>query len=337
MKKAKELLYLVPLALWSCQPAGEDRSDFLTDLKDNELVAEAFSNYKSQNSHCSQGSAGRRVMIAGFGQFSGPNSSNISGVVAMSMARQEFWPSQAQKFKELNGDPNSFFRHEDLTTSNGGYAVQRQLNIAGKSFDVCFLYLDVVWDLSASIILHEASLHKPELIIMSGMNGGQRVETFWEGSAINNAVVGVTGFDNQGNNIIDNVAVSDRAGAKVLPSLAYNAVVPLTWDATFLADVNRELIQEINPKYGSRAASARTENTYICNNVSIAVASALAGNDLQLAGGSIAFSKESFDFKAQVGFLHYPSDSSVAGTVDRGKDILGWSKVVANTMVEALP
>lgn len=317
----------VALAI-ACKPAGEESSsEVKTDLRDNDAVSTAFEAYQSSNRHCSPSGGGKRVLITGFGLFG--DAFNISGGVTMSMAKPSFWPASFDPQTSEPKNPEQYFRHGETQTRNGGATVQRTLEIDNESFDVCFLYLDVKWDLAAAIIAEEARRFRPSLIVMSGMNGKVPRQAYWESGAINNATQ-VAGFNPGGARQASNIPTENDA--KVLPSLPLDATVNFSWNPARLAQANSELIASINRDigFGSRRAAIREGNNYICNNVSLAVTSVLSGRDISLAGGKIK--QEGINAKAKVGFLHYPFKSSQTGTADDGTQIFGWAKVLANTI-----
>ena len=298
-----------------------------TDLVDNAAVAATYRSYVETNDHCEAREGRKRALITGFGLFGSPH--NISGIVAMSMVKPGFFPAQV----ELNEPPqvavDQVWGHKEAVTRNGGSVSQRTLTIDGEAYDICALYLDVQWDLAAAIILYEATLFKPDLVIMSGMNGGEARTTLFESGAINkakqNAGFGPTGAQTPNNLPVDH-------NTPVLPYMPVGQTVALTWDAFALVNANRSLIESISPlhNYTVDVGYARASNNYICNNVSLAVSEALRGRSISLAGGQIIIDGQ--DFGAKVGFLHYPFLASKPQNADSGQQIYGWTLVLANTI-----
>jgi len=316
-------------AALACKGGGDgDPNGLKTDLADNETVKATFESYKNNSVHCAFVEGRKRAIISGFALFGEPF--NISGIAAMSMAKDNFWPASA-KLDGAAPEDNlaNFARHSELATTNGGYVKQRTLAIDGTSYEVCFLYLDVKWDLAAAIILHEASLFRPDLVVMSGMNGGEATKTFWESGALNNAT-NYAGFDQTGEQNANNVPVDQQA--RILEDLPFNNKLNLTWNASGLSQANAALIAAIRTDgpYGTTVGQARTSNNYICNNVSFAVTAGLTGRTVKLAGELITI--EGANYGTKTGFLHYPYRASATGAADNGSHLYGWNKVLANTI-----
>lgn len=253
---------LLVSAATGCRVSKDDGAGVKTNLADNDAVAEAVTAYKSNAAHCAPAPGKKRAMIAGFGLFSAPY--NVSGIVAMSMAKAGFFPDKIK----LGADAapvarEKFWRHGETPTSNGGAAIQRALEIDGESYEVCFLLLDVKWDQAAAIVVGEAAVFKPKLIILSGTNGADPNGVTFESAALNNAGR-APGFDDSGR-VLD---ANTRFGAdvRVLPDLETNEKVALTWDATALAAANAPLIAAVpgaSPPYSVAVGVARADNNFV--------------------------------------------------------------------------
>lgn len=324
---------LLLFTLLACRAQDPSAASHLkTHLVDSAKLFETFESYQEKSEHCRRVEGRSRVMITGFGLFG--DSFNISGLSTMSMANPNFWPEAVDLSKPEEPDPDAlrnFARHDELDTSHGGLIEQRTLTIDGRDYEVCFLYLDVRWDLAASIILHESRVFAPDLVIMSGMNGSEKTRTIWESGAIN--LVGrASGYDAEGIIDADNRPVD--SGSKIVENdpLAHKLV--MSWKAEELAQSTLPLIAKVDPSYRSGVGQARSSNDYICNNVSYAVMSGLSGKTVKLASELIVFEAESHH--ALVGFLHYPSDASRAGTADHGLSIFRWNQVLAQTIKTSL-
>lgn len=334
MSLYRRIALLTLAVLTGCKPSGTG-SGVKTDLVDNADVGATFEQWKTGSMHCSFKDGAKRAIATGFSLFGAKY--NISGIVAMSLAKPDFWLQDSKIDGAATAEQaDKFFRHDEITTVAGGYVTQRTLKIDGQEFEVCFLYLDVQWDLAAAIILHEAATFRPDLIVMSGMNGSQPQQTFFESGAVNNAQT-LSGYEANGKPDGQNIPKDgEDYYNKVLPGLPLGKEVKMTWDAEKLALVNTDLIAAINPTagYTSVAAPIRVDNAYICNNVSISVTTAMTGTEVKLAGGNIVI--KGMDFGTQVGFLHYPSKASKAGTADNGQQVYGWVRVLANTIKTAI-
>lgn len=314
-----------------CRPSTADGNgaDVKTDLIDNEAVARATADYKENVAHCTYVAGRKRAIVTGFGLFGAPF--NISGIVAMSMAKATFFPDKIRldgSSEPLRAD--AVWKHAEALTKNGGEAHQRTLEIDGETYEVCFLLLDVKWDQAAAIVLEESQAFRPRLIVLSGMNGNDATNVLFESGAVNNASRTV-GYDRGGDRAAVNVRVD--GDPRILPDLELDARVELTWDAAALASGNAALlgaIPGVERPYTASVGAARDGNNYICNNISLVVARDLAGKSVHLAGGKVEIPGQTFGTKA--GFLHYPSLSSTLGHADDGRQIFAWTKVLANTL-----
>ncbi len=236
-----------------------------TDLGDgNADVAQMFEKYKKGGPRTKKSDAKRKVMITGFGLFSGVDY-NISGVVVESMASKDFWPAEILPTASYAPPQQKHVGKGTLTKKDGGVKVwQRTLKFNGREYEVAFILLDVLWDLGPAITLFEAQNFQPHLIIMTGRGGARAV---FEGGAVNNAAKH-PGFRFDG-----------KADEKNRPTQSYvldpklggiEAAIPTRWNNKELADATRDLIRAINPNFEvSAPANARPANNYICNNITV--------------------------------------------------------------------
>lgn len=266
--------------------------------------------------------APRRVMITGFGLFSGVEF-NISGVVVESMADAKFWPGSVQLDDDLAPAPDAIASPGVLQRSDGGARVwQRTLTIDGSRYEVGFLLLDVLWDLGAAIVLHEATRFQPDLILMTGRGGSEAV---LEGGSVNHAVL-APGFRADGKQDPNNRPTT----AFVLdPSLTgVKRDIAATWDNARLAEAIRPLLPSIAPDIPLLAPPAgRADNAYICNNITNVVLHGLEGVNVALAGGSIYVRTDLQHTKA--GFFHYPASAK-----REPAEVFHWARVMA-TIIDA--
>lgn len=336
-------LYSAFIAVWAigCKTTPQG-AQLKTDLSDNVSVKEAVENHKLNGQrHCTYTPNYKRVIVTGFGLFGSPF--NISGIVAMSMAKPEFFPDNiilaqtAWQDESLAKNLQNNWSHNENFTENGVFLSQRLLTIDHEPYAVCFLLLDVKWDQAAAIILHEARNFRPDLILMSGVSSSEQNKLIFESSAFNNARQ-LSGFHSNGSSDERNQPLHNDS--KVIPDLALNEIIPLTWNALGLAKANAPFVEEINsgntqgPLYGTTVGFARGSNNYVCNNVSIAVTAALTGRTIHLAGGELTI--EGMNFGTKVGFLHYPHLSSLPGNAEDGWQIYGWARVLANSIKHSL-
>lgn len=319
------------LATSSCKPRTlGSGSKVKTDLIDNETVRRTFEAYKKSSKHCTPGTTESRAIVTGFGLFG--HGDNISGVNALNMSREAFWPEKIKLSEWKNLIPNtSVHLSDELKTENGVWVKQRTLEINRRKVEVCFLYLDVQWDLAASIILFESSLFKPDVVIMGGMNGVEPTVTYWETQAINSARA-YEGFTSDGQKDLGNIP--RKVESKILENHPFENIVNLTWNGSMLASATSPIIKAISSEYDSRSRPMELRNNYICNNVSYAVSVGLSGQDVALAGELIRIQASSKT--AKVGFLHYPKNASEEDRIDNTEQIFGWNSVIAQAIDSSL-
>lgn len=307
----------------------------MTDLGNlgNARVAKNYQFYKKQfeQKGCLAKGSGHRILLTGFGLFSGVNY-NISSAVVSSMASSNFWPAETDL---ENTSPISSKAHNGLLSSRGPGVtiVNRSLTINDKKFEICFVTVNVNWDFAAAVFIDQATQFKPELILMTG-RGGSSVSL--ESGAINNATR-FSGFDAAGkilderNPKTENQPVLD--GGVVLSDYSENAILPLSWN-TFL--VNQSITSSVtNLGYGiEQPTDARSENNYICNNVSFVLAHASQNNISSLVGGALVLPSPEFSIAPKVGFFHFPStDNSHPNIENYAPQIFNWCSVIARAIV----
>ena len=321
------------------QPQDAD-SEVMTNLGTtaNNLVASRFASYKAKTTpHCRSTSAeAKRVIVTGFGLFSGVNY-NISGTVAGSLLNGYFPGAFDAALPAGTASPDSSVL---ATADYGGRAQVKQVTIEGNTYEVCTLLLEVTWDLAASIIVHEASQFKPELIVMSGADGSNNYVGTFEARTRNEASIGAGSYDSRGQSRGDIAPIS----GSVLADYA-GTTVDMTWNRDALAAATSSLVSEIDLVDGSDTRySLDTDlsdpGSYICNNVSYVVLSAIAGRTIRLAGRRISNSTLGYApgvlANVKAGFFHYPWDATTGASPD-SKRIYGWSKVIAKAIVTSVP
>ncbi|MBI3507665.1 MAG: hypothetical protein HY059_22755 [Proteobacteria bacterium] len=320
----------LPLESPSLPPSLVERKSDLGD-EGNSLVARRFETYRwtHPRGDCRAAGAGRRVLVTGFGPFSGAPY-NVSGTVARSMADPAFWPDRVDLDRPAAA-PSAAPTPGALSASdNGGLAASRTLVIDGQAYDVCFLTLDVLWDLAGAILIHEAAHFKPELILMTGR--GNRVASF-EAGALNKADR-LNGYDSAGRPMgRGNLPQSDW----LLEDYPVGHALAMTWDPAAAAEASRGEIAALG--YLAEAQTGpRFSNDYLCNNLSFLALHAAEGRAASLADGRIKLDAPAFDARPVVGFLHFPAvDDSHPDLARYGAGIHGWARVIARTIKTALP
>lgn len=275
----------------------------------NQWVAETFQKYRANAKGCvSGGGTERRILVQGYGPFSGI-SRNLSGAVVAHLAGLPDVPK----------------------TKNGGWAATRKLEVEGETIEFCFVYLDVIWDLAGSIVLTEMERFDPELVMMSGVGSAT---TIAEGGAQNSAL-GLSGYDSEGNALRDRntpwcgtqpCGYADHINILSPKDPGVEATVTHSWDNVAFARALLPGVQVFAPFMKVEAPKeARYGNDYLCNNVSYTVQSAINGAEIRLAGGLISFPARKSDRAA--GFLHYQADSNP--TPER---IRLWASAVASAL-----
>jgi hypothetical protein len=313
----------IGLSLTNCRSTkNTESSEVKTDLGTvgNTFVLSRFKNYKARRTKIKSGCIGksehRRVLITGFGLFSGV-SSNISGAVSNSKSSENFF-SDSTGMEEIKSSIGTFTRGKIGQKEFGGRTKVRIMNFDNLDYEICFLTLDVIWDLAASIIIDEARQFNPDLIIMTGLNGADENGLTLEGGALNSASYhGSFGADGKRLDI----KPRSRAIIKFVKRKAPK-VLPMTWDNEKIAKKIEWEVNGIDKNYKvNYPDDARPSNDYICNNISFAVLAAMAGYETGLAGGKIRFKAKKL--KAKVGFLHYPNKSR---NIDY--EVNEWSKIM---------
>ncbi len=315
------LCVALALVMIGCRSKSkEGSSEVKTDLGilGNSYVARRFESYKerrdSMEAGCVASTENRRVIVTGFGLFTGVTS-NISGAITNSMSSLEFF-SDLSGMSEIKSSSRMHTPGKIAEAEYGARSNVRILSLKGEKFEVCFLTLDVIWDLAAAIIIDEARRFKPDLIIMSGLNGADRYGLTLEGGAINKAIKsGAYGANGKLLTIMPRKEY-------ILKGDSIPSTLAMTWDNKKLAGSIEREVEGIDKSYVIRSpAAARSSNNYICNNVSFAVLASLAGHPVDLAGSMISF--PALTQKAKAGFLHYPANSR---NIDY--EINEWSKVL---------
>ena len=281
-----------------------------TDLgPGNVVTARMFSNYKAKSHHCEYDEdADYRVILAGFGPFSG-RAVNTSSLVAMNFIRARSAPAGDLVIPAI-GEGDSY-----------GVVTQGRVVIAGKVVAVCSVNAAVMWDLAGAIYLHEAGLFKPDLVIMSGMDGGSYYSGTWEHHAVNMAMP-APGYNQDGSPVdITPVVIPPARRADILPGGPDTLV--MTWNAAELVLATNPIVEGKLPGFSIHTSDEETPGEYLCNNLSYVVLAGLSGSELSLAGGELKLRYPRLPH-AKAGFFHYPW----ASPQDKGA-VSVWGDVMA--------
>lgn len=363
----KRLLFPL-LLVAACKQTVPNDSSIKTDLgpQGNAYVKNRFEAYarKTQNRCTAPSNAtGKRVVVTGFGPFGGsashPSERNRSGSIVRSMANDAFWPGEVtlatMGMPTTRPDAGRMPGHDGVRVTEtdahkGGYAAVRALTIDGERYQVCFLLLDVVWDLASAIIVTEARSFGAEAVLMMGTNGGELTAGTFEMGAINR-VMAYESFDADGRNLL--IAKPLREDDPILPPASLNGLsarefavrnmgngtggtrqyqyVDSNWDAATLGRTLSPLLSgaRVNEEAFTveGASMIHSENHYICNNVTFVTLNGLAGRALTLAGGELMM-PAARAIAAKAGFLHVPGGINV----DEATHVGAWSKVVAGAI-----
>ncbi|MFA6237517.1 MAG: hypothetical protein WC635_09345 [Bacteriovorax sp.] len=308
-----------------------------TDLgtNGNSNVVRNFETYKKAfaGKGCKAQGTGHRVILTGFGLFSGVKY-NISGAVVSSMASTHVWPARVNLENMPKSTPEKVSSGQLDGVGPGVRIVNRSLRMNNQNFEVCFITVDVKWDFAAAVFIAEASKFKPELILMSGRGGGN---VSLESGAINTAT-SYAGFDSNGVPL-DPTSVSAgkenkplNDGEVILKNYPVDHTLPLTWNTAKAGNAIETIVGSLGFSV-NLPETARTDNNYICNNVSFVLAHAAHNKSTLLAGGKLILRSPGFRKKPLVGFFHFPITDSIApDNAEFAPMILSWSSVLARAL-----
>jgi len=295
----------------------------------NAFVAKTFDAYRRLHpgGACRASGTGKRVLVTGYGLFSGVPY-NVSGTVVRSMADPAFWPQRV----DLKSPPPASLapaRAALVSPSDaGGAAFNRTLFIDGERYEACFLVLDVIWDLAGAIVIHEESRFKPALVIMTGRGGG---EASFEAGALNRASP-YPGYDADGRPL---GALNVPESPWLVADEPVGAELPMTWNARALAAA-AEPEAELLGYPATGQASARPENTYLCNDISFVALHASQNRPTSFAGGRLLLASPELPERPVVGFLHFPAvDAAHPDLSAYGSGIAGWTRLLAGTIARS--
>lgn len=331
------LFFLLAVLLVQCSQESDDTnptpSAISTDLgaSGNDRIRSMYQNYhdlreRGSLTGChSGGNPQNRVIIQGFSAFQGIDK-NLSGVVASAMANREFWGDSEARVP-TEGVNHQVPRGSGESGIHGASAFQRTIQFGGKTYEICFLVLDVLWDFAPAVVLYESQKFQPHMILMSGVGnlpGTLRIET----GAVNRATP-LTGFDPEGNPFpSDEVPLRDE----ILPRSEHpSPTIQMTWKPEKVLSGTKQGLAALKLLTGSSFQvkiinPIDAQNDYICNNTSYITLAGLLGKSLPLAGGQLMLSPPR-QSKVIAGFLHYPPSLNVHGDL-----VFGFAHVLMNTI-----
>ncbi len=289
----------------------------------NATVARTFADYQRKLSNgCRPVAQGPRVIVTGFGLFFGIDY-NISGAVVQSMANENAWPASIDLAKDAPLPAKAELRKGLLAeTDRGARTVNRALAIDGRTYSVCFIVLDVLWDLAGAIVAHEMERFHPDFVLMTGRGG---ISAVVEAGALNTATA-LPGYRSSGNSDHDNRPQSDWILEDTQPGASKE--IAMTWSQKAVAARIEPLIKELGWSL-EVPTSARSNNDYICNNVSYIALQAATNRILSLAGGELVI-RPWILRPPKIGFMHLPD-----GAAFTPREIAGWGRVISAAIFES--
>jgi pyrrolidone-carboxylate peptidase len=265
------ILFLIVL-LQSMLAISQERTNL--GAEGNQFILDRYQSYLKNSLHCEPSDPkARRVIISGFGPFSG-SLKNFSSEVLYSWG--QFMPPK---------------KEQDVSSAT------LNLKIKNSNLQICLLSLSTQWDLAAAIIINEALAFQPDFILMTGVGGPSFVVL--ETIAGNN-ITDLSGFDGSGNPLKQTVPVENY----VLPNGSTKEIA-LTWKPL---DIYTEIEAVLNKTKYELAIDmpSKLVDDYICNNTRYVVTHAANNTTVTLAGGKIVLTPN-FLKPPITGFIHLPN------------------------------
>lgn len=206
----------------------------------------------------------QRVLVTGFGRFI-ENRENASGRIVSSLVPGLEYPLIEPPIEGEIDDPAA---QVSVTLST--------IHLPGVGeVDVCAMILPVFWDLASFLVLSEANVFLPDVVLMNGIAGG--AQPIWMELGSTNAAVarpdgsGILMPIETGTPLLSGLAEEERARGLLM-----------SWDEVRAAAEARigELAEETEDSgvtFGSilsgvrYAGYPRDSNTYLCNNTTFVV------------------------------------------------------------------
>ena len=311
MTKVLLLAAVLLSAPWSY--AGLETLTNVVDLGDgNADVVKMYQTYFKKGPRCDfrRARGQQRILLTGFGLY-GTNS-NISGAIIKTAMAQRNLPRRIERNKDWS-QASSTLAAGRVTNSAGVDFQQREIVIDGKSYSLCLLVLNVVWDFSAAVVVTEMQAFQPHHVVLFGQTSSSKMTI--EGGASNKNDMSF-GYSRQGGPLERNTPIQPQLFSG-LPS-------------TISLSINQRLIAEAIASEASTLgisvstpASARPSNDYICNHLAYAAESAARGKTLPFAGGQLTLNP-SIGGATDVGFIHVPAAAANRGSA------AGWMRLLVD-------
>ena len=271
-----------------------------------------------------------RVLVTGFGRFM-ENRENATGRMVSLLVPGLEYPATEPPLPGQVDDPAAQTRVVLGVTSLPGVG----------DVDVCGLVLPVFWDLAAVLVLREAEVFEPDLVLMNGI-AGSRQPLWLELGSVNEAVAlpdgsGVLEPVAPGAPLLDEAPPEERARGLLLSwqevrAAAEARIAALSTETGDAAAPFGDVVQGV--RY---AGFPRESNTYLCNNTTYVVGYVLdhAGETVRLlepsaprAGGPTGIDLTLGPDLSAVAreFVHWPKELS-NGHLNRGADVM--SRIMA--------
>lgn len=256
----------------------------------------------------------KKTLLTGFGLFANLDF-NISGAIVENYALQNQIFSK-NEFKDLDLKKGIL-----IQSDNGKRIYDCEVVIQKEIFLVRCLLLDVVWEQSGIEVIRQMELFQPDLVLMLG-RGNSDVDVIFEMGALNKKN-SHPGYSCEGVILEQPQCTTGEIIKDGPPKLMMN------WNAKDLAHLIKSNLQEMGLQCFV-AETARSENTYICNNISYM---ALAANQK----GNFTLSESNKELKVKInsdpkiGFLHLPTSLKL-----EKEKIFGWIKNINTIIYECL-
>ena len=121
-------------------------------------------------------------------------------------------------------------------------------------------------------------------------------------------------------------------GEELLTAYPKDRILKLNW----LADLANNSIKDMVANLGYQVelqTTARSSNTYICNNVSFMLAHASTNKSTSLAGGTLILPSPELKAIPKVGFFHFPGvDENYPEIKNYSTQVFSWGLVIAKTI-----
>lgn len=234
----------------------------------------------------------RKVMITGFGLFKGAKS-NITSCLVRALADPTFYLSEQDPEKPPRLGSLAEVPRGEVLSDIGVDRSVRLLQLGDTKVLLYLLNVDVLWDFAAGVIQHELQVYEPDALLMMGQG---KDKVILEAGACNQATQ-LSGFARSGDPCPDNLPPSSQLLE------GGNSELKMHWPRKQIAD----RIEAVAERLGVEVIlpeGFRSENTYICNQISYASLLTSSGTGLNLAGELTPCSAKKSP--QHIGFLHLP-------------------------------